>query len=164
MRHGGEERLWRLVAGTYKINGAVLVGDAEVPFTGSLTYQLPKKFREETRFEVDSVETRSVTIIDGDKVTVLANGRPREVDEAERRERLDEAVFHDANQITPLLDRSRFRLVMGKDAVVDGKPASVVVVSGKGFRGATFFSTRRRGSWCRPAARRSTMASSPSSS
>src|SRR5580692_10295491 len=74
--HGGEEALTKYKAGTSKGKGKLkLPGVGEVEFTQDSAHMLPDKFKESIEFTVMGMNITVVTLVNGNKATLLFNGK-----------------------------------------------------------------------------------------
>ncbi|HEX5273062.1 MAG TPA: hypothetical protein VFW33_21345, partial [Gemmataceae bacterium] len=73
--HGGKEALEKYKAGQAKNKGKITIpGAGEVEFTQETAYMMPDKFKETLNLEVGGQKVNIVTLANGDKVTITANG------------------------------------------------------------------------------------------
>src|SRR5438128_1054638 len=78
--HGGEEALSKYKAGQAKTKGKLKVpGAGEVEFTQEVSTMQPDKFKESLEFEIANQKVTVVTIANGDKASIEANGKAIEV-------------------------------------------------------------------------------------
>lgn len=131
--HGGKAALTKLVAGTYAMKGTVVISGQALPFTGSGAYHLPGKLRQELTIDAMGQKLPIVVVANGDKVTQKVMGQAAPLPNDAKDEIRQSVLAQEVVQLTPLLDAARFTLQAEKDADVGGKPAAVVLVTGKGL-------------------------------
>jgi hypothetical protein len=143
--HGGLAVLKKFPAGTSKIAGKVVLDGREMPFTGALAFSSPGKVRLEMVVEVAGQKASLIQVVNGDKVRQTENGLPSKLDPAMQAELRESAVIQEMSLLYPLLDATRYTLLLEKDAAVDGKDAAVVLVKAKGLKDARLFFEKKTG-------------------
>src|SRR5438874_716530 len=73
--HGGAEKLSKYKASRMKGKGKVDTPVGELEFTQETAAMLPDKIKEISEFEVMGQKIRTVTLINGDKASIEANGK-----------------------------------------------------------------------------------------
>jgi hypothetical protein len=132
--HGGADALTKHKAGTYKVKGDMTVAGTDVSFTGDITYELPTKFRMALDADVSGQKLALVQVVNGTKVKNTVNGTATKLGKAQTVELIQAAAMQEISQLTPLLDAKKYTIKLEKDEEVDGKPAAVVLVTGKNFK------------------------------
>jgi len=130
--HGGKDALTKLLAGTYSSKGTINVQGMELPFTATSAYQIPGKMRQDLTVKAGQ-DLKIVVVANGDKVSQTVAGQAQPLSNDVKEEILQGVVAQEVTQLTPLLEGGRFTLKAEKDADVGGKPAAVVLVTGKGL-------------------------------
>jgi hypothetical protein len=143
--HGGADALNKFKAGSYKMKGQMIVFDMELDFTGDIIYELPNKFRMALDADVSGQKLAIVQVVDGDKTKNTLNGMMIPLKDAEKAELIQAAAMQEITQLTPLLDATRYTLKSEKDEDVEGKPAAVVLVSGKNFKDTKMYFDKTSG-------------------
>ncbi len=143
--HGGADALKKLVAGSYAMKGKVVTGGREEPFTGTAYYQLPGKMRQDLAVEAGGGRVAVVIVANGEKASQSVNGQPEQLPDEVRKEIVQTALQQDLTQLTPLLEGDRFTLKAEKDADVGGRPAAVVLVTGKGLTDTRMYFDKKTG-------------------
>lgn len=144
--HGGADALKKLVAGTFSMKGKLVINGAEVPFTGTSSYQVPGKFRQEVSIEAaPGMKLPVVVVVNGQKVKQTIAGKPAPLPDAAKAEIVQAAVMQEVTQLVPLLDAARFTLKAEKDEAVNGEPAAVVLVTAKGLNDTRLFFDKKTG-------------------
>lgn len=132
--HGGADALTKNKAGTYKVKGDMTVAGTDVTFTGDITYELPNKFRMALDAEVSGQKLTLVQVVNGTKVKNSINGVSTKLGKAQTLELIQAAAMQEISQMVPLLDAKKYTIKAEKNEEVDGKPASVVLVTAKSFK------------------------------
>src|SRR5262249_39105412 len=70
--HGGVDKLTKFKAGRMKAKGKVF-SPAEIEFTQESWFLLPDKVKEVGEFEIMNMKIKTVTIINGDKLSLEVN-------------------------------------------------------------------------------------------
>lgn len=143
--HGGAAALDRYKAGSFKIKGDMTVFDMNLDFTGDLVYQLPDKFRMTIDTEVGGQKLSILQVVNGERIKNSINGADAPLGDAEKAELRQAAVMQEVSQLTPLLGGKKYTIKLDKDAEVGGKPAKVVLVSGKDFKDTKLYFDQKSG-------------------
>ncbi|MFO0841531.1 MAG: hypothetical protein U0797_03890 [Gemmataceae bacterium] len=75
--HGGMDRLAAARSERLKLTGTILAGTAPLPFTNEMALQLPGQYRSTVIITENGRSQTVVNLLDGDKVTLLINGKPQ---------------------------------------------------------------------------------------
>jgi len=131
--HGGADALNKYRAGRFKMKGDLHIMGMDLEITGNLAYSLPDRYRMEIDTEVMGIKVTISQIVKGEKVksTITANGMtmPAPGGDEEKDELKLAAAMQEAEQLTPLLDKKKFTIKAGDETEVNGRKASVVVVT-----------------------------------
>lgn len=131
--HGGADNLNKYRAGRFKMKGDLHVMGLDLEITGTLAYSLPDRYRMDIDTEVMGQKVSINQTVKGDKVkstitvagmTMNAPGGDAEIDELKLA-----AAMQEAEQLTPLLDKKKFTIKAGDEEEVNGRKASIVVVT-----------------------------------
>jgi hypothetical protein len=118
---------------------------AEIPFTGSIAFQVPAKYRMELEADAMGMKVAMTQIVNGDQVKQLENGRPTPIPDAAKEELRQAAIMQEMSLLYPLLDKARYTLKAEKDGDAGGKPATVVLVQSKGLKDIRLFFDKQTG-------------------
>ncbi len=143
--HGGADALNKYQAGSYKVKGDMSVFGMDIDFTGAMTYQVPDKYRMEINAEVMGQKLAVVQVVNGKTVKNTINGMATPLGDAEKAELQQAAMIQEVSQLTPLLDSKKYTIKAEKDADVNDKPCSVVLVTAKDFKDTRLFFDKKSG-------------------
>ena len=133
--HGGADALNKYRGGRFKMKGELHIQGMDLEITGNLAYSLPDRYRMEIDTEVMGIKVKINQTVKGDKVrsTVTANGMTMPAPGSDEENQKDElklaAAMQEAEQLTPLLDKKKYTIKAGDEVEVNGRKASVVVVT-----------------------------------
>jgi hypothetical protein len=136
---GGAELLAKLKAGTGQYKGQMSLFGMDVEFTGDMAYEVPTKYKLVINAEVAGQKVAVEQMVSGTKVVNKVNGAEAPADDKIKAEMKMALKLLEVMQLTPLLDAGKYTLAAEKDADVDGKPAAVVLVTGKDFKDTRLF-------------------------
>jgi hypothetical protein len=132
--HGGADALNKYKAGKFKLKGEVSVMGMDFEFTGTVSYMTPDRYKLEVNAEIMGMKLVINQVVKGDSVkssgTIGGMQIPMNSD-AEKQELKMAAVLQEAEQLTPLLDATKFTIKSGDDDTVNGKKAAVLIVTPK---------------------------------
>jgi outer membrane lipoprotein-sorting protein len=132
--HGGADALNKYKAGKFKLKGEISVMGMEFEFTGTVSYMTPDRYKLEVNAEIMGMKLVINQVVKGDSIkssgTIGGMQIPMNSD-AEKQELKMAAVLQEAEQLTPLLDAKKFTIKAGDDDTVNGKKASLVIVTPK---------------------------------
>lgn len=152
--HGGAELLSKFKAGAYTASGTMNVSNSDVPYTTDVTYQAPDKYSLTLEMNNKSGKVILAQVVNGDKVRVTVDGKPRAVSAAHKAESVAAAAMQEITQLAPLLDAERYTLKSGGETPFRGQPATAVIVAPKkgkeltllfSTKDGTLLGTRRQG-------------------
>jgi len=131
--HGGAEKLMKYKASRMKGKGKVDTPVGELEFTQESAAMLPDKIKEVSEFEVMGQKVRTVTLINGDKASIEANGK-----EVPLKDEIKDAIREGVKQLqvarlVPLRDKKFELSLVGETKVLD-KPAVTIRVVAKGMK------------------------------
>jgi len=129
--HGGADVLNKYKAGTMRIKGTASVMGLDLEFTGEVSYAFPDKYKMTMDADLMGQKLKIVNVANGKTVKSTVNGLAAPIPDAAKEEMASNAVEQEVTTLTPLLDADKYTLKSAPDADVNGKPAAVVVVSGK---------------------------------
>jgi hypothetical protein len=144
--HGGEEFLTKHPAGQSKSSGKLtLPSVGEVDYTQETAYMLPDKFKEELELDVAGQKVKVVTLVNGDKMSVTANGTDAPVDAAAKGALEHARYMMKVARMTALIQEKGFDLSLTGEIKVEDKPAIGVRVSAKGQKDITLYFDKTTG-------------------
>jgi hypothetical protein len=138
--HGGEEVLAKYQAGQAKNKGKITLpglGDAE--FTQQTAFMFPGKFRESLELAVAGQTVKVETRVNGDKVTIEANGNEVPQNDTIKAAMKDVQYVMKVARLTALLKEKGFELSSAGEAKVNDAPAVGVRVSMKDQKDVTLY-------------------------
>lgn len=128
---GGEAALKKYPAGVSQMKGKMILGGADVPFTGSMVFSVPGKVRMELNAEIAGQKVSLVQVVDGEKVKQTENGKVVEnITPAAKTELLQAALLQEISLLYPLLDATKYTLKEGKGTIL----TNAVVVESKDMK------------------------------
>jgi hypothetical protein len=128
---GGEEKLAKTVAQTFKEAGTYYgMGDG-LPYVGNYAVQYPRQFR----MEIEGVFTM---VVNGDKGWIQAGGETNEMTSDQLKAQHDELYAGWISRLVPLSDK-KFKLATIGEIKVNERPAVGVRVSCEGHRDVNLY-------------------------
>jgi hypothetical protein len=144
--HGGEELLSRYKGSQSKAKGKLkLPGLGEVEFMQEVAQMLPDKFKETLEFEVANQKVTVVTLVNGDKFSIEANGKAIEITDNIKKALNDGRYLMKAGRLVSLLKDKDLELSTLGEVNVEGKPAVGVRISSKGKKEINLFFSKETG-------------------
>ena len=129
--HGGEEALTKYKAGQSKNKGKINIpGAGEVEFTQEVSFMIPDKFKESMELKVGNQTINTLTLVNGDKMTIEVNGKAIETPDQAKAALKDAGHIIDIARLVPLKDKKYELSIIGEDKV-EGKKVVGVRVSAK---------------------------------
>ncbi len=144
---GGEEKLAKVKAFTFKMKGKFYGMGEGVPYTGEVSVQLPDKSRVKIDGEVDGKQvTFFVQVVKGDKVWQKVVDKTEEIKDKDKLYEVKEDRFaEEVTTLLPLVKNKAFKLEPLGEVKVEGKPAIGIRVSHKGHRDINLFFNKESG-------------------
>jgi hypothetical protein len=131
--HGGKEAMTKYKAGKMTAKGTLsLPGVGDVEITQTVAYMLPDKLKEEMELEVAGNKIKTLTVMNGDKVSIEANGTKIPITDAIKKALQDAKHLLKVTRLVPLVEDKGFTLDSLGEIKVEGKPAVGVRASFKG--------------------------------
>lgn len=129
-----------------KAKGTLEVMGVSLDITQDVVIRFPNQFKESLELNVNGMTIPVVTIFDGKKGSIEANGKRVKVDEKILGELKEAGNLMSLGQLTPLLDK-KWDLSLVGEVKVEDKPALGVRVSGKGkgFKDINLFFDKKSG-------------------
>ncbi len=143
--HGGEEALAKYKAGQTKGKGKLDVAGMTIDIAQEASYMLPDKSKEIVDFEINGTKVRVVSIINGDKYSIVANDMDVPISD-NIKAALEEGVYAmKASRMTTLLKDKAFELSSLGEVKVNDKPALGVRVASKGQKDISLYFDKATG-------------------
>jgi hypothetical protein len=144
--HGGEEALTKYQAGQSSNKGKIDVpGLGEVEFAQQLAYMIPDKLKDEMELTVGGQKIRVVTIANGDKISIEANGTAVDVNDQIKDSLKDARHMLRVGRLVALVKEKGHELSAVGEVKVEGKPAVGVRVSTKGEKDINLYFDKESG-------------------
>jgi hypothetical protein len=137
--HGGDEALSKYKAGQMKNKGKIFLGDNGLDFSQDVSYMLPDKFKESIELDVGGTKIAIVTVMNGDKCSIDANGKEVEITDTIKDALKDAQYLIKTARLTSLLKEKDIELSALGEVKVEGKPAVGVRISRKGHKDINLF-------------------------
>jgi hypothetical protein len=135
--HGGEDVLAKSLAGRIKSKGKIdILGGIE--FTQESAFMLPDKLRDSMEMEVMGQKIATLTLMNGDKISLKANGQDVPLDDNLKAEFKSVSQMLAVGRLVGLKDK-KFELSPVGEVKVEGKPALGLRISAKGMNDITMF-------------------------
>ncbi len=135
---GGEEAQAKYKAGQTKAKGKVEILGG-IDFTQESAFMLPDKLKETVEMEVMGQKLRVVSIINGSKVSIDANGMEVPISDAIKQTLKDAIHSLKVSRLTTLLKDKDIELSSLGEVKVNDKPALGVRVASKGHKDISLF-------------------------
>jgi hypothetical protein len=131
--HGGADALNKYLAGKMKMKGEFTVMGMDFEFTGTLQYSGADRMKIEVNSDIMGMKLVVNQVVKGESVkhSVTVGGMTVAGTDAEKAELKAEAVLHEAEQLTPLLDAKKFTIKSVDDETVNDKKAAVIIAKPK---------------------------------
>jgi hypothetical protein len=143
--HGGEGLLGKFKAGRMKTRGKIEVGEASLPFSQDILYQLPGQFKELLELEANGQKVAVATVFNGEKGWIEVEGKLQDIDDKLQAELREAGHLMQLSRLTPLLQEARFKLSPVGEVKVQDRPAIGVRVECKGFRDVNLYFDKESG-------------------
>jgi hypothetical protein len=142
--HGGEEATSKYLASQTRAKGKIeLLGGLE--FTQESSFMLPNKFKEAVEMEVMGQKVRVISVFNGDKITIEANGQEVPVDDKMKEMIKGTTYAMKVGRLVPLIKEKEFELSAIGEVKVDGKAAVGVRVAHKGEKDISLYFNKETG-------------------
>jgi hypothetical protein len=144
--HGGEEQLAKYKASQSRGKGKItLPGVGEVEFTQEVSLMQPDKFKETTELTVGGQNIKVVTVVNGDKMSIEANGQAVEVNDQIKATLTDARHLLKVARMRPLVHEKGYDLALAGEVKVEGKSAVGVLVTAKGQKDVSLYFDKETG-------------------
>jgi hypothetical protein len=141
---GGEEKLGKYRAGTWKAKGKINLAGTEIEWTGDFSAQLPKQMKSAIEAEFNGMKITFVRITNGDKGWLVQFGNPDEMNAEQLDDAKEENYANWVTSLLPLRDPAFSLSALGESKVGD-RPAVGVKVSHKDHRDVSLFFDKENG-------------------
>jgi hypothetical protein len=142
--HGGEEAYTKYKAGQTKAKGKVeILGGIE--FTQESAFMLPDKMKEIVEMEIMGQKLRVVSLINGSKVSIEANGMEVPISDPIQQALKDAIYSLKVSRLGELLKDKGIELSSVGEVKVNDKPALGVRVASKGHKDISLFFDKATG-------------------
>jgi hypothetical protein len=140
---GGADKLSKLRTSRTRSRGKIeLAGGIE--FTQELTVQMPDKLREVTESDVNGMQVKTVTVVNGARAALQVNGKKEVLDDRLKTALREAFEFVQVARLVPLRDRAYTLSPLGEVQVND-RPAVGLRVSRKGMRDTNLYFDKETG-------------------
>jgi hypothetical protein len=130
--HGGKEAMTKYKAGKATTKGTLtLPGVGDVEIKQEMVYMLPDKFKETVEMEIGGNKIKVITVVNGDKASIDANGMDVKVTDAIKKALQDGKYALRIGRLVPLVEDKGFKLDTLGEMKIEDKPAVGVRVSAK---------------------------------
>lgn len=138
--HGGAEALTKFKAGQSKSKGKITLPTVgETDFTEETSFQMPDKFKENLELDINGNKVKVVTIANGDKISIDANGTEVPVTDAIKKALTEARYARKVARLSNLMKDKDVQLAGLGEVKVEGKPAVGVRVSSKGHNDISLY-------------------------
>lgn len=127
---GGAEKLGAAKALEWKVKGKLYLNDNDNNFTSKVTTQGIDHYRQEFEGEFDGNPIKGVTVVDGDKGWRKISDDSNKLDDDALANEKRTAYLHVVPEMPQLLKGDGFKVELGDEEKVGGKPAAVLKVTG----------------------------------
>ena len=143
--HGGEELITKFKAAQSKNKGKItLPGVGDVEFTQEISYMIPDKLRESMELTIAGQAINTLTIVNGDKITLEVNGKAMEVPDQAKTAIKDAGHIMEIARLVTLKDKKFELSLIGEDKV-EGKKVVGVRVSAKDQKDVSVYFDKETG-------------------
>jgi hypothetical protein len=132
--HGGVERLSAVRADKVKLKGTLFLGKASAAFTDEIAVQAPGQFKSVVRLGEGQAAHTVVHLLDGEKATILVDGRAQPVTGAALAQMRQTLQLDQAMKLVPLLRDPAFHVSGLGEYRYNGRVVVGVRVEGRGQR------------------------------
>jgi len=142
---GGEEKITKFKAETFKGKGKFYGNGEGADYTGEWAVQIPDKVRVQIETDAGGMKFTFIRVVNGDKIWMKFGDQTQEIDDKDQiAEAKEESYARWVGTLMPLKGKG-FQLASLGEIKVDGKPAVGVRVSHKGHRDINLFFDKAKG-------------------
>lgn len=143
--HGGEDALNKYKASQMKAKGKITIpGVGETEFTQEASFMLPDKFRESIEIKIAGQTITVLTIANGDKITIDANGMAVEATDGVKDAIKQAKHLLQIGRLAPLKDKKYELSLIGEDKV-EGKKVVGIRVAAKDQKDVSLYFDKETG-------------------
>jgi hypothetical protein len=142
--HGGEANLTKFKAGHMTLKGALDIMGQSFEFTQDAWYMTPDKFKEQSDLDIMGQKIKVVTVVNGDKITLNANGMDVDLPDEMKKDIKDAIWLLRFGTLTGLKDKSVKLSPLGESKVND-KPAVGLKVAAEGHKDVNIYFDKATG-------------------
>ena len=140
--HGGEEYLTKNKAAQVKTKGKIdLPGVGEAEFTQQTSYMVPDKFRDLMELKIAGQTITLLTLVNGDKLTIEANGRNVDVPDSAKEQMKAAGHMLEIGRLVPLKGKKYELSIIGEDKVEGKKVIGIRATAKEQSDVSIYFST-----------------------
>lgn len=141
---GGEEKLAKYKAATWKGKGKINVGGVEIDFTVEAAAQPPKQWRVKSEGEFSGTKFERIQVVNGDKGWVSLTGNTEDMPEDQLVTAKEDLYAGWVAMLVPLKDAA-FKLAPLPEIKVGDRPAVGVKVSHQGHKDISLYFDKENG-------------------
>jgi hypothetical protein len=141
---GGEAKLAKLKAASWKSKGTAVYNGEDIPFTADWTLEGARKNRIDADAESNSETIKVVIVLNGDKGWFDLAGNVDELNDDRLKEEQERAYVEWLTTLLPLKDKSLKLSPLGESKVAD-RDAVGISVSSKGHRDVSLYFDKAKG-------------------
>ena len=143
---GGEAMVAKLRAMRIKVKGkgAMIPGQADIPFTLEDTWQMPDKYKTVIGCELNGMKIAQTMVINGGRGWISVNSQTQSMPEAALAEMREQKYAEDLDRLL-VLKQGRYQLSMLPTVDIDGRPAVGVKVTAEGHRDVQLYFDKSSG-------------------
>jgi hypothetical protein len=141
---GGEEKLAKYKAATWKAKGKINVEGVEIAFTLEAAAQPPKQLRAKSEGEFSGVKFERTQVVNGDKGWISLTGNTQDMPEGDLAAAKEDLYAHWVAMLVPLKDAA-FQLAPLPEIKIGDRPAVGVKVSHQGHKDISLYFDKEKG-------------------
>ncbi len=143
--HGGRELLTKNRADKVKLQGKMVVGKVEVPYSAETLVQLPGQFKNTIQFNQGKKEVTLTQVIDGNRASIWVNGDRQKLSTSQALDLRQTLDLNRAMRLVGLLEDSAYDLKYLGQTEVGEQKSHVVRVLRKDMRELRMFFDAKTG-------------------
>jgi hypothetical protein len=132
--HGGAEKINKMNCIQSKGKGKLELFGNSIDMSQEVTIKFAGKFREVAELEVGGQKVKVISVFDGSKAAIMANGQAVDITDKIMEEFKEGAYAMNVGRLTNLLTDKSLQLSPLGESKVEGRPAVGVKVASKGHR------------------------------
>jgi outer membrane lipoprotein-sorting protein len=143
--HGGAEKLNKMKCLQSKSKGKLELFGSSIDMTQEVSIKFAGKFREVAELDVNGQKVKVISVFDGSKASIMANGQPVDVTDKIMEEFKEGAHAMKVGRLTNLLTDKSLQLSLLGESKVEGRPAVGVKIASKGHRDIDLYFDKESG-------------------